>query len=76
MALSKHDRKDMLGHGGLTRVAEKRGVTLGHVSQVNSGLRRDVNIEDDIATEISEKHDIPKEDVFGYDAEPTRAAAS
>lgn len=56
MALTPAERKGKLGLGGLKAVAEHLGVTEGHVSQVNSGKRRDVAVEGLITARILELH--------------------
>lgn len=47
--LSYFDRKGRLPFGGATRVAERLHVTLGHVSQVLKGTRRDPRVEKALA---------------------------
>lgn len=57
MALTPDQRKKLLGFGGLKRIADERGVTEGHVSQVNSEKRTDSQpIRDAISARILELH--------------------
>lgn len=66
MALDKHRRKELLGLGGLTRIARKTGRSIGHVSQVNDETRRDPKVERAIVRAITRKHAIPAEEVFPF----------
>lgn len=54
--MTPEERKKALGFGGLSWVARKTKRTLGHVSQVNAGLRRDALVERWIARRIAERH--------------------
>lgn len=45
MTLSRDEIKKRLGHGSVTRIARQTGRTIGHVSQVLAGLRRDRKVE-------------------------------
>lgn len=65
MALSPEDRKKLLGHGGLTRIARHLGRTPGHLSEVNRKLRPDKKARAAIVREIVKKHpDISPDDVW------------
>ena len=65
MALSKHDRKDKLGHGGLTKIARRIRRSPGHVAEVNAGRRRDLVAERAITRRIVELHpDVNPGDVW------------
>jgi len=70
MALSFYERKERLGYGGLTRIARRTKRSLGHVSQVMKGGRRDPRVERAIARAIGE----PVEDVFPEFYHPQSAA--
>lgn len=56
MPLSPEERKKLLGHGGLTRVAKKARRTAGHVSEVNRAGRPDPKVRELIAKEILKKN--------------------
>jgi hypothetical protein len=45
-----------LGDGGLTRVAKRTKRTLGHVSQVNKGIRPDAVVERAIVKAITKNN--------------------
>jgi len=45
MALTKAERKERLGHGAITKIARKTKRSIGHVSQVIAGDRRDPKVE-------------------------------
>lgn len=60
MTLSVHERKERLGHGGLSKIARRTKRTLGHVSQVVSGTRRDPRVERAVARAIG----MPLEEVW------------
>jgi hypothetical protein len=47
--LSYLDRKGRLPFGALSRVAERLDLTLGHVSEVMHGRRRDARVEKALA---------------------------
>lgn len=66
MALDKHARKELLGLGGLTRIARKTRRSIGHVSQVNDESRRDPKVERAIIRAITRKHPIPVDQVFSF----------
>ncbi len=59
--LSYFDRKGRLPFGGATRVAERLHVTLGHVSQVLKGTRRDPRVEKALAKLMG----VTPQDAFG-----------
>lgn len=50
--LTRHDRKDRLGHGGVKAVAEEAGVDAALVSRVVNGKQRHDGIEAIIARRI------------------------
>jgi hypothetical protein len=56
MALTAEQRKQLLGRGGLARVARKARRTAGHVTEVNSRLRPDEKVRTMIAQEIVKKN--------------------
>jgi hypothetical protein len=62
MPLTGKERKAQLGYGALSEVARKTKRTLGHVSQVVSGTRRDKKVEREVARRLG----ITIEDAFGY----------
>lgn len=65
MPLSADERKKLLGHGGLTRIAKRTKRTPGHVSEVNRTGRPDPVVQRAIAREIAKKHpDIRPDDVW------------
>jgi hypothetical protein len=70
MPLTPEDRKKLLGHGGLTRVARRAGRTVGHVSEVNRAGRPDEKVQALIAKEILKK----RPDISPADIWPTIAA--
>ena len=70
MPLSFHDRKGSLGHGGLTKIAKRTKRTLGHVSQVVRGTRRDPRVERAVARVIG----LPVEEVWPEFYPPQSAA--
>lgn len=45
MAMQPGERKAALRHGAVTEIARQTGRTLGHVSQVIHGKRRDRKVE-------------------------------
>lgn len=45
MTLTHTERKEKLGHGAATRIAEKTGRSIGHVAQVLRGERHDRKVE-------------------------------
>jgi len=50
--LTRHDRKDRLGHGGIKAVAEEIGVDASLVSRVVNGKQRHDGIETAVARRI------------------------
>ena len=50
--LTRHDRKDRLGHGGVKAVAEELGVDAALVSRVVNDKQRHDGIEAEIARRI------------------------
>jgi hypothetical protein len=56
MPLTPEDRKKLLGHGGLTRIAKRLKRTPGHLSEVNRAGRPDAKARAEIAREILKKH--------------------
>lgn len=55
--LTRHDRKDRLGHGGLKEVAAEVGVHQSLVSRVLNGKKRHGRIEAAIARRIVQSPD-------------------
>lgn len=49
MALSYHERKALLPHGAVSRIAEKHRCAVSKVSDVLGGTARDREIENDLA---------------------------
>lgn len=45
MGLSRWERKEKLGHGGVTEIAEKTGFSVNYASEVISGRKRNRMIE-------------------------------
>jgi len=43
--LTRHERKDRLGHGGITRIAQVAGVDISLVSRVLNGKLRHARVE-------------------------------
>lgn len=68
--LTRHERKDRLGHGGVKRIAELAGVDAALVSRVVNGKQRHSGIETLIAEEIGK----PGELVFPPREELARSA--
>jgi hypothetical protein len=56
MPLTSEDRKKLLGHGGLSRIARRLDCTLGHISEVNRTGRPDKRARAAIAREIIRKN--------------------
>jgi hypothetical protein len=56
MTLTPEDRKKLLGHGGLARIARRLKCTPGHLSEVNRAGRPDQKARAAIAREILAKH--------------------
>lgn len=58
MPLSSEDRKKLLGHGGLTRIAKRAGRSIGHVAEVNKRpeVRPDEKVMRAITREIVKKN--------------------
>lgn len=52
VVLTRHERKDRLGHGGVKQIAELAGVDPALVSRVVNGKQRHQRIEDMIAARI------------------------
>lgn len=76
MPLTPEDRKKKLGHGGLTKVARRLGLTPGHVAEVNAERRRDERVEKAIIKAIAKKHpDVDPSDIWPSE-EPAPAPAS
>ena len=70
MALTPAERKAALGHGGMAKLARRTRRTLGHVSQVIHGKRRDAKVERVAAAMLSR----PIEEVFAPELEKAGAA--
>lgn len=65
MPLSAEERKKLLGHGGLTRIAKRTKRTAGHVSEVNRSGRPDRVVQRAIGREILRKHpSVRPEDIW------------
>lgn len=60
MPLTRHERKDLLGHGRLKAIAELMGVDPSLVSRVVNGKARSARVEQAIADHIG----LPVENVF------------
>lgn len=45
MPLTKWERKERLGYGAVTKIARRAKRSIGHVSQVLAGDRRDSKVE-------------------------------
>jgi len=45
MGLSRWERKEKLGHGGVTEIAKKTGRSVAYASEVISGKKRNREIE-------------------------------
>lgn len=60
MAMSRWERKAALRHGAMKEVAKRTGRTLGHVSEVVRGNRRDRKVEVAIARAVGK----PVDEVF------------
>lgn len=58
MPLSAEERKKLLGHGGLTRIARRSGRSIGHVAEVNKRpeVRPDEKVMRAITREIVKQH--------------------
>lgn len=52
VVLSRHERKDRLGHGGVTEVAQALGVDAALVSRVLNGKQRHAGVEAEIARRV------------------------
>lgn len=73
MPLSKWERKERLGHGAATKIAEKVGRSQPHVSRVISGERPDRKVEVAVARMLG----LPVTEVFPeYYAEKRLSGAS
>lgn len=59
--LTRHDRKDRLGHGGVKLVAAELGVDESFVSRVLNGRRRNARVEEAIARRVVQG---PDEEAF------------
>jgi hypothetical protein len=57
VGLEGHEIKKRLGHGCVSRIAAQTGRTIGHVSQVINGLRRDRKVEVATARKLRMKVD-------------------
>jgi hypothetical protein len=65
MALTPQERKKLLSHGGLTRVARRARRSPSHVTRVNDGTRRDEHTERWIVRLLCERHpELDPSDVF------------
>lgn len=53
VVLTRHERKDRLGHGGVTAVAQALGVDQSIVSRVLNGKQRHDGIEAEIASRLN-----------------------
>ncbi len=71
VTLDKYEIKKRLGHGAVTRIAKQTGRTIGHVSQVLSGDRRDRKVE----VAASRKLGLRVDEVFPL-ARPEQSAAA
>lgn len=71
VALTRHDRKDRLGHGGIKAIAELAGVNASLVSRVVNGKQRHARVEALITGRIGQ----PGEEVFPPRETPQHAAA-
>jgi len=60
VTLKSHERKERLGHGGITEIARLAGVDISMVSKVVNGRVRNARIENIIVGRIGR----PGEDVF------------
>jgi hypothetical protein len=56
MSLSGDERKKLLGHGGLARIARRTKRTQGHVTEVNLRGRPDDRVRAEIVREIIRRH--------------------
>lgn len=57
--LTRHDRKDRLGHGGVKAVAEELGINPSLVSRVVNDRQRHAGVEEAIARRIvHEPHEV------------------
>ena len=70
VVLTRHERKDRLGHGGVKHIAELAGVDAALVSRVLNGKQRHAKIEALITGKIGQ----PGEDVFPARETATQAA--
>jgi DNA-binding LacI/PurR family transcriptional regulator len=52
VVLTRHERKDRLGHGGIRAIARELGIHESFVSRVMNGKERHAGIEDAIASRI------------------------
>lgn len=72
MPLTRHERKDLLGHGRIKEIAESLGVNASLVSRVVNGKGRSARVERAIADAIG----LPIEKVFPeYHTTPPQHAA-
>lgn len=60
MPMTRWERKEALGHGALVFVARRAERSLGHVSRVVNGTRRDKRVEKEVARRLK----LPIEKVF------------
>jgi hypothetical protein len=73
MPLTPEQRKNLLGHGGLVRIARRTRRTKGHVTEVNRERRRDAKVELAITRDIVSKHpEVSATDIWPA-TEPTPA---
>jgi len=70
MPLTRHERKDLLGHGRMKTIAEMLGVDASLVSRVLNGKGRSERVEKAIADAIG----LPIEKVFPEHYPPQHAA--
>lgn len=71
LPLSRHERKDRLGHGGVSEIAALAGVDVSFVSRVLNGHKRNDRIEALITGRIGK----PGEQVFPPRIERRKAPA-
>jgi transcriptional regulator with XRE-family HTH domain len=69
IVLTRWERKERLGHGGVKRIAEIAGVDAAYVSRVVNGKQRSERIEQLVAAAIAK----PGEHVFPPREEATAA---
>ena len=72
MALTASERKRLLGHGGITRVAKRAARDKSHVSRVVAGTRRDPVVERHVAKRLG----LPVEEVFAPELPQLQAGAA